>query len=605
MTSSPNNEIKIRVSAQDDASQKIADVVQAEKALADQTARSAGVMRDATAATERREDAAFDLQGRIAELTAEQEKFLQSVRDGVKIDNQAIDAAERRARELRKLSTIESEASRATRQTADATKDATGSNTGLLASLSSLGGGFLPAITAAAALAKIYRQIGDELDRITRLQAIAAKGNYDQASADRELKLNMPTASDQEVGQTQAAAAQISQQAGVPQPMVTKALASALSSTGGNLEMAKGIVSLAAQVRPDQPGEIDAIAGAVGDVQNAIGSTDPMTAFGYLQTVAGQSRVVGNTAFKNIPSAVTGLMGFGFSEAEAGALFSAMSNRAADPTGEMTRTASIRLGQQLSDFFTAQGRPERGGAAIRALQADPALQAQFLEGASFEAAAAIPSREIVSGGVAATSFNSFAGQYGSRDDLRRTGERIIQRLGTGGPERVANIGRTMSTAAEAIATQDIGGATAGALRENLKALLQAAGQGDLGSQIDSMIFDAQGLPGNEAALDTAIGLLERRKAFLRAPRAALTAEDYANALPEEAPRTGQFGQIVPRVKDPTPRDAAAADRLDVVIEALKASRPQTVINIANQYNAGESRLTAPNGRLEGRIWGLD
>jgi hypothetical protein len=136
------------------------------------------------------------------------------------------------------------------------------------------------------------------------------------------------------------------------------------------------------------------------------------------------------------------------------------------------------------------------------------------------------------------------------------------------------------------------------LRENLKALLQAAGQGDLGSQIDSMIFDAQGLPGNEAALDTAIGLLERRKAFLRAPRAALTAEDYANALPEEAPRTGQFGQIVPRVKDPIPRDAAAADRLDVVIEALKASRPQTVINIANQYNAGESRLTAPTGRLD-------
>jgi hypothetical protein len=592
-----DNEIRMRVSVQDDATRELDRVVNAEKALADQTTQSARVMDQAAVASEKREDAAFDLQARIAQLTNEQEEFIQSIRDNVKVDNQAIEAAERRQREIRRLSAIEAEASRTTKQSAAATKEASGSNTGLLASLTALGGGFLPAITGAVALAKVYKQIGDELDRIIRLQAMAAQGNYDQASADRELKLNMPTASDDEVAQAQTAAEQISQETGVPKPAVTKAMASALSSTGGNLEQAKGIVGLAASVRPDQPGEIAAIAGAVGDVQNAIGSSDPMTAFGYLQTVAGQSRVVGNTAFKNIPSAVTGLMGFGFTEAEAGALFSAMSNRAADPTGEMTRTASIRLGQQLSEFFAAQERPERGGAAIRALQADPALQAKFLEGASFEAAAAIPSREIVSGGVAATSFNTFVGQYGSRDDLRQTGERIIQRLGTGDAERVAGINRAMSTAAQDIATQDIGGATAGAIRANLKTLLQAAGASDLTSEIDSLIFEAQAMPGNDAAIDKAISALERRKKGLLAPRPARTAEEFANALPE-TPRTGQFGQIVPLVNDPDPLNRAQADRLDTVIDLLKKSQSTTTVNVTNMYVNGESRLTAPTGRLD-------
>ncbi|MBI1369041.1 MAG: hypothetical protein GC162_10355 [Planctomycetes bacterium] len=250
----------------------------------------------------------------------------------------------------------------------------------------------------------------------------------------------------------------------------------------------------------------------------------------------------------------------------------------ADVTGEQTGTAAISFGEQLKEFFASRGSPLAGAQAIAALQRNPALANQFLAGATFEKKSLASIRELLLNRNSGTAsyFAQNLAKFGNADSLRAQAADQLRQLGSGAVEQNAAVNRAFAATQEQLANEDLPGGQGGAIRDQLVAALQQAGQGAFASQISKLQFEFGTGVGRRNALNKAVELIEARRQQLLYPTEYV---DFGEA----------GGATVPR--NPTPletKQAASLGRLEI-----------NITNIANQNNLnndGTSRTTELIGR---------
>lgn len=154
-----------------------------------------------------------------------------------------------------------------------------------------------------------------------------------------------------------------------------------------------------------------AASGAALDISAITGGTAEQS-LGFLQAVGQRARVTDPRKLAvNLPPALTSATAAGADPQTAGALYAALTQGMTDPMGESSRTATIALSQQLSEF-----QPITGGGKwktmtmherIQRLRADKQLRSDFLEKASFEKRAQAPIEQLLAGGNVARAYEQF------------------------------------------------------------------------------------------------------------------------------------------------------------------------------------------------------
>ena len=152
-----------------------------------------------------------------------------------------------------------------------------------------------------------------------------------------------------------------------------------------------------------------AAAGAALDIASVTGGTADES-LGFLQQIGQKARITDPRKLAtNLAAGLDcGRRLIGADARSAGALFAAMTQGMADPTGESSRTATISLVQQLRGFQdTDEWVNMSMSKRIARLQSSPALRDEFLEKASFEKRAQAPVEQLLGGGTVARMYSSF------------------------------------------------------------------------------------------------------------------------------------------------------------------------------------------------------
>lgn len=162
---------------------------------------------------------------------------------------------------------------------------------------------------------------------------------------------NLVGLSDAKVNQTLEASRRISNTTGVSEVSVNNALASAVSATGGNVQLSEQLVELATKYLKDRPDEIGDFSGSLGDMMRVTGSADPKVALGLLIKTGQLSRITSPAVMSRAAApALINTLTFGGDGRTAAALYAALTTGAGDTKGEFTGTAEISLAQQLKEF---------------------------------------------------------------------------------------------------------------------------------------------------------------------------------------------------------------------------------------------------------------
>jgi hypothetical protein len=562
-------DIKALAEENEKAGKQAEETARDTKALGDATEKAGQQVEESARKVRNREQRLADMKRELNELSRVEDRYQRNVKETETADERATVASQQRRARIERLSNAlaihqrgQDAANESVRRAAAdqaAAGEAAGGHAVQLGALTSSLKSMLPALGALAALRGAYALVRGELQQIIDLQNKAFQSQVTLASAQRSLRLNLAGQSSETVDQAFEIAAGISSNRGVGEAQVMLALAQAVSSTGGDLGRAAALTDLAAQIRPDQPGELGGIAGALGDVGNAIGSRDPREALGFFLKVAGLARVAeSERQFKNIPVAIKGLVGEGFSATDAGALFAAQTLGTGDITGEQSGTAVISFASQINEFFKEQGRSERGSAALQALRGDPALAKAFTEVLSVERKAAAPLRELLSGGETARNFDSFRGQFGSSRQLIGIGEAQLAELSRGEIEKTAEVARRLDATEESLLNLDTAGGRAAAIRSGLIGVLNASGESNLAEQLNNLQFNVGGAV-NQEHVARAITLIRDRRNQLLSPQRVLgfAADEF-----------GGTGVSLPQ--EPTQLDRQRAAQLESLIGELES-----------------------------------
>jgi hypothetical protein len=131
------------------------------------------------------------------------------------------------------------------------------------------------------------------------------------------------------------------------------------ASARGDLPMAKTLESLelAAKFIPEAGGGQDVITGTLQDIMKASGHQDTPKAAGYLAALARQVRIKDMAKIGGgVAPVLMSLLGQGDTPAQAGALFSTLTQGSGDETGERSRTAAITLAKQLGEMLPEKTR---------------------------------------------------------------------------------------------------------------------------------------------------------------------------------------------------------------------------------------------------------
>lgn len=499
-----------------------------------------------------REQRLRGLRDRLDDLAREQVRYDRELERGNVVGERATQAHARRERQMTRIGAV----LRDEQRVQDRASEAVRGHTTQLAGLAAAARGVLPALGASAGILGAYRLIKAELDAIIDRQEKAFRTQVDLATAQRQVIKNLPGASSEDIDRVFAAATDISIRRGVPQPQVLVSLAAALSGTAGDIPGSIAAVDLASQFSSEDPGQIAGVAGGIADISSSIGTKDTLEAFGFQSTVAGLSRVANpERQAKNIPPAIAGLTSAELTPAEAGALFAALTNASKDVTGEQSGTAAISFANRVNDLFRELGRPERGGAAIRALQAEPELARQFIEGGEIvqggkrvrlpeltaEAKSINALRDLLQkpGSEIARNFTAFQGRFGDSDRLRSTAQTQLSELSRGTVQETAEIARRLETSAGALQSIDTAGGRAGAVRSGIIDVLKASGEGALATKIDNLQFNLGGGL-NDEAVTAAIQLLRRRRGELLAPAPPFRGGQFGG-FSDQTPEVTQLG----------------------------------------------------------------
>lgn len=221
-------------------------------------------------------------------------------------------------------------------------------------------------VAGLASMRTIINLAKAEYENLVRMQADQAGAQLDVSSARLDVLRNMPGSTAQDRSRALDAAREIARSTQTGEAAVDRALAAALSASGGNLDSSIQAVGAAARMLPDKPTDMAMYAGAMLDLSKVTGTTDAQVNQGLLSFVGGMSRVVDpSQQAQHIPKALIGIQGYGGTAAESTALFAALSVASADPSGQSSGTAAVRLAEQLRAFLPAEGRPaEMGGPGL-------------------------------------------------------------------------------------------------------------------------------------------------------------------------------------------------------------------------------------------------
>jgi len=246
-----------------------------------------------------------------------------------------------------------------------------------------------------------------------------------------------------------------------------------------------------------------AAAGAALDLSAITGGTAEQS-LGLLKLIAVKSRVTDPRAMAEaLPPAMKAATATGATPSEAGALFAALTQGMADPTGKTASTSAISFAMQLRDRYekelddaaklvakfkmpTEQYEALEQRAArwkglsmsdrLKELQADPTAQQTFLASTSFEKRAQVPVEELISGGAAARAFTQFRDEL---PGLQASGEFFTKssRVLRGAPaQRIADASRGMEGLLErAAAARPMEEQFLSKVREQMPEIMQQAG----------------------------------------------------------------------------------------------------------------------------------
>ena len=425
----------------------------------------------------------------------------------------------------------------------------------------------LGALGLSGGVAGAIQLVRAEYEQLIEAQREAAAATLTQAQAQEVALVNLGATTEAQRDKFTSAARVMAGDLGVSETEVYRRSSDALSARGdkpiygpgGAMDAVRASFGFA---RGDSAAGM-AAAGAALDLSAITGGSAEQS-LGFLQAVGQRARITDPRKLAtNLPPAMKAAVATGADPQEAGALFAAVTQGMADPTGESSRTATISFVQQLrdryekelddaaklvakgkmsqTDYQALEQKAERWSGLslterLTELQADPTGQQVFLAGASFEKRAQVPMEELVRGGGAAKAFAEFrTGLPG----MEAAGEFFAQaaRVRSGaGAQQVADMERAVAGIVEQAATGDIERAGMGVIRERFGPALRQAGLGSMASRLAGLQATLRGddLEAFEAQLRGEASLIkvqpQRGYAFGAAPRGGgLTKQEQEQA----------------------------------------------------------------------------
>lgn len=407
---------------------------------------------------------------------------------------------------------------------------------GMLGKVTELAAGFGLATTAVEAARKALGLIKGEMDAIFERQDRAAKASMTEAEAQRDFLVNLGANTPQERDEALAEVDRISAETGVSKRDLYLRASTAVSAKGP-LSIAEALeaVKVSADFLPGSPEAGKSLAGAALDLDKILtGRGHQVNAeqtVGYLQAVGQTARVVDPEKLaRNVMPAIATAMSTGATEQEAGALWSAFTSAMADPMGEMSRTAAINFSQKLDEFFTAapkeNAKPEEQaswqrrkdvkgfGERMALLRSDEGLREEFLGSNTFEAAAALPVKEIVSGlGAAAQAFDEYVKALPSVENSAGLYRQRLQVMDAAELQQTAAFGRGLDTGIERLETSDQQLARLGLIRNKFQQVVEDTGESRLVGKFNKFFAEARAGTGQgvDAFIDELKALRDRRQ----------------------------------------------------------------------------------------------
>ena len=323
--------------------------------------------------------------------------------------------------ENRKLKTAGKEAGEALETAFDGLRDLAGTVTGI--------GGATAAVTA----------LSQAFQELERHQKAARDAQLDAASPERAFMLNMIPKSEQEASAARERITSIARETNLSRADIYRIATPAVSATTSQ-EQLWAAVKLAAQVRPDDIGEAQAVAGGLGDIAKLTGSDNMNANFGLMAKMAGQARVdnLRSVAANLIPGAI-GVKARGGTSNDAAALVTALTKSGADATGAQTGTAAIQLANQLADALPKLGSTDE---RIAFMVANAKEREKFIGKASFEQKAKAPVADLLRGGAGYRLYQEHKAGASTEAELQGMGLDALRAINTLPLQQTAELERT-------------------------------------------------------------------------------------------------------------------------------------------------------------------
>lgn len=414
--------------------------------------------------------------------------------------------------------------------------------------------------------ATAMRAIRAEFENIIELQNKQRDSQMELGVARGTLALNMPSASQAEFESTKRRISEIGKRVGVKESIITGAYADAFSASGNKPEVAANAVEVAARLMKVLPESIPRYAGSMVDLEKVTGTSNAMHNAGVMQFIAGLSRVVKpEYQAESIAPSMIGQMAFRGDVSTSGAVFAALSSSMGDVHGRQSKTATIQLAKNLTEYFdpgnfavgsgpvaNAQNRMFSklfGGGKlnqrqmIHMLQQFPELANRFLSapGVSFEVAALGPVRNLLLNQNSPVARDYAAGRAAMAGaDFQGTTSRMISNMSSDTAINMVGQSSSLDAATNRLLTGGPGARTA-LVRQQLNDALQASGESWLRRQSSRLGFESSVMFGQDPA-EAAIEIIERRRNGILSDTAmgggygsttevgrSVTAEDQRNA----------------------------------------------------------------------------
>lgn len=355
-------------------------------------------------------------------------------------------------------------------QTKQGAKESQSFFDGGVAGLAKMAAGYL---TLETAISKVTEKLVAQAAQEEKLKQLAVDATEQRAKALAGFTRNAGFIDSKELQSLKSQVVDISRETGVSTDVLFPAAGAALSAKGSlTNKQAMAALRQAALATPEgDAATVEQLTGGLLDIAKLSGSGDARRNFGLLAGVAANARVtdIGKIAKNAVPGA-TAVRQQGGTAAEALAIVATMTSLLDDQEGAVSRTAAVKLSEELAKQLPKLASPvER----IRAMQADPALRKKFLAGWT-ETTTLGGVRQLLEGGRAAELLNQNIAAIPNEDAVAK-GDQLIANLQQQREVAIARTKGRLAAGAEEMAVGDVSRAWQGAIEPKLKDILRQTG----------------------------------------------------------------------------------------------------------------------------------